>query len=72
MPPDMHNVRSNHVDEREASQVGEGSVRRVINDMEKERGVEGVTPELRARVQPRIWTRLATSGLTFGESWSDE
>ena len=46
MPPDMHNVRSNHVDEREASQVGEGSVRRVINDMEKERGVEGVTPEL--------------------------
>ena len=60
MPPDMHNVRSNHVDEREASQVGEGSVRRVINDMEKERGVEGV--------QPRIWT----SGLTFGESWSDE
>ena len=47
MPPDMHNVRSNHVDEREASQVGEGWVRRVINDMEKERGVEGVTPELR-------------------------
>ena len=68
MPPDMHNVRSNHVDEREASQVGEGWVRRVINDMEKERGVEGVTPELRARVQPRIWT----SGLTFGDSWSDE
>ena len=49
MPPDMHNVRSNHTDERKANQVGKGSVRRAIM-CEMERGVWRGTPELRATV----------------------